>query len=86
MTRPHTTPDDDAPHDFGDFASSDLSISASGYVAVFGGFSVLDPRPGSGVSHAVTHDTLVQPDGTVQIRVNGLLLDELGTRQGSHIP
>lgn len=51
---------------------------------VLDGIQVVDPvNPFT--THAVTIDHEIAPDGTVTCEVNGVGLDELGERPGSHI-
>jgi len=57
-------------HDFGRFAPDDWHLCTE-YVRVFGGFWAERSHT------AVTHDTLIYPDGTVGVRVNGHALVDL---------
>lgn len=52
---------------------------------VLDGLSVLDPT-NPFTTHAVTVDHVITPDGDVRCEVNGVPLDEVGQRAGSHIP
>lgn len=73
-------------HEFGRFAPSDVSIiGRRSQVVVFGGFRVPDPRPGSGISHAVTHDIVIEESGDVRVRVNGADPFGLPHEPNSHI-
>jgi hypothetical protein len=69
-------------NDFGRFAPSRYHI-APDYIRLFAGFWT-DPERGH-YSDAVTHDTLVYPDGSIQVQVNGVPLEEVGERPGSYI-
>jgi hypothetical protein len=57
-------------HDFGRFAPDDWHLCEE-YARIFGGFWAEHRHT------AITHDTIIKPDGTVRIEVNGYALGEL---------
>jgi len=76
----------DTNHGFGRFAPCDDTTTRRGTWVSFGGFRVPDPREGSGITHAVTHDIEVTPSGDVRVTVNGADPFDLPDADNSHIP
>lgn len=52
---------------------------------VLDGLQVIRPDGSPFTTHAVTVDHVVTPEGEVRPEVNGVVLDEVGQKQGSHI-
>lgn len=71
--------------DFGQLAGTDYCLSDT--VRVFGGWWCADPHPDRGLAdrHAVTHDTVIDPDGSVTVEINGIPLEKLPERSGSWV-